>query len=67
MLMIMLVYGVVTNHYILIFFCICKIIINNCLYVHFAFITVASETTKTDENAKIQTIYIEFGRTADHG
>ena len=31
---------VVTNHYILIFFCICKIIINNCLYVHFAFITV---------------------------
>lgn len=40
MLMIMLVYGVVTNHYILIFFCICKIIINNRLYVHFAFITV---------------------------
>ena len=28
---------------------------------------LASETTKIDENAKIQTIYIEFRRTADHG
>ena len=45
---------VVTNHYILIFFCICKIIINNCLYVHFAFITVVFVLNRTALSFKMK-------------